>query len=108
MTLYRFLRIYISLFVGIVCTSSITLFLLVWIAENSHITADSLHRDFQTVYTLTTDQWLRDPQLRGAVELRWVWVSLALALAVGLFPEERANRIFYWLVSVQMYARTCS
>lgn len=97
MALSHFLRIYISLFVGIVCTSCVSLFLLVWIVNNSNVSVDSLHRDFQTVYILTTDQWSRNPQLRIAIELRWLWISSGIVLAIGLFPNERANRLLRWL-----------
>lgn len=106
LTLYHFLKIYISLFLGVVCTSSASLFLLVWITNNSHISIDSLHHDFQTVYVLTTDQWSRDPQLRTAIELRWLWASLSIVLAVGLFPNERAKKLFGLLVSAKLYIRT--
>ena len=103
MTLGRFLRIYISLFIGIVCTSSISLFLLAWIVNNQNISVNSLHHDFQTVYIVTTDQWLHNSQLRAAIELRWLWVSSSLALTIGLFPSEIANRLLRWLTSVKMY-----
>jgi hypothetical protein len=53
MTLYNFLRIYISLLIGIVCTTSVSLFLLAWIVNDSNISFDSLHHDFQTVFVLT-------------------------------------------------------
>ncbi|KAF9778694.1 GPCR fungal pheromone mating factor [Thelephora terrestris] len=106
LTLYCFLRLYVSLFIGIVCTSSISLFLLAWVIDNSNISVNSLHHDFQTVYILTTDQWLRNPQLRTAVELRWLWISSSLVLAFGLFPNERAKQLFGWLASVKVYVRT--
>jgi hypothetical protein len=83
MTLSHFLRIYISLFVGIVCTSSVSLFLLVWIVNDSNVSVDSLHRDFQTVYILTTDQWSRNPQLRTASRI---------AVALGIFGHRTRHR----------------
>lgn len=108
LTLCRFLRMYISLCIGIVCTSSISLFLLVWIVDNSNISVNSLHHDFQTVYILTADQWSRNPQLRTAVELRWLWVFSSVVLTIGLFPNERARRLLGWLTSVKAYVRTRS
>lgn len=106
LTLCLFLRIYVSMFIGIVCTSSISLFLLAWIVNNSNASVNSLHHDFQTVFILTTDRWSRNPQLRTAVELRWLWVSSSVLLTIGLFPNERAKRLLGLLVSVKGYART--
>ena len=106
MTLSRFLRLYISLFIGIVCTSSVSLFLLVWVVNDPNISVDSLHHDFQTVYVLTTDQWSRNPQLRTAVELRWLWAFLSIVLTVGLFPNERLNQLLRWLAPVKVHVRT--
>ena len=101
----RLLRVSISLFLGTVCTSSIALFLLLWITSNSRISVDSLHHDFQTVYIVTTDQWTRDPRLRTAVELRWLWASLSVVLGIGLFPKERVGQVVGWFASVKMYIR---
>jgi len=106
MTLFRFLRIYLSLFIGVVCTSSVSLFLLVWIVNSPGIPVDSLHHDFQTVYILTTDQWSHNPQLRTAIQLRWLWASSSVALAIGLFPTERANQLLRWLASAKVYVLT--
>lgn len=104
-TLCYFLRIYVSLFIGVVCTSSISLFVLIWIFSRSNISVDSLHHDFQTVYILTTDQWSHNPQLHTAIELRWLWLSSSIALTIGLFSNERTNRLIRWLTSVKVYIR---
>jgi hypothetical protein len=100
--------VYVSLFIGIFCTGSISLFLLVWIVDRSNISVDLLRHDFQTVYILTTDQWSRNPHLRTAVELRWLWAFSNLTLLIGLFPQERTSQIHGWLASVEMYTRTRS
>lgn len=100
------LRTLASLFVGVVCTSSASLLLLVWIVNNPNISVNSLHHDFQTVDVLPTNQWSHNPKLRAAVELRWLWLSSSFALMIGLFPKERANRLLAWFVSVKMYFRT--
>lgn len=105
-TLGQFLRIYISLFIGIICTSSVSLFLLVWIVNDSNISFDSLDHDFQTVYILTTDQWSSNPQLRAAIELRWLWVFSSIVLTIGLFPSERAHQLLRWLASIKTCVRT--
>ncbi|KAF9651327.1 STE3-domain-containing protein [Thelephora ganbajun] len=106
MTFCHFLRLSVSTFLGIVCTSSISLFLLLWIINDSNISVNSLHHDFQTVYIITTDRWSRNPQLRTAVKLRWLWASMSFALTIGLFPKERADRLLGWLASAKVYART--
>ena len=108
MTLHHLLRLSTPLFLGIMCTGSFSLFLLLSIVNNSDISVNSLHRDFQTVYIITTDQWSRNPQLRAAVELRWLWASLSFSLAIGLFPKERANRLFGWLAAPKLYVRARS
>jgi len=105
MTRERLLRVSISLFLGTVCTSSIALFLLLRITSNSQISVDSLHHDFQTVYIITADQWTRNPWLRTAVELRWLWASLSVVLGIGLFPKERIGQVVGWFASVKMYIR---
>jgi len=102
------LRLSISLFLGIVCTCSASLFLLLWIVNNSNISVNSLHHDFQTVYIVSADRWLRNPQLRTAVELRWLWAALGFALTIGLFPKERADRLLGWLAAAKLYIRTRS
>ena len=107
-TLHHLLRPSISLFLGIICTSSFSLFLLLSIVNNSNISVNSLHHDFQTVYIITTDRWLRNPQFRAAVELRWLWASLGFALAIGLLPKERADRLLGWLVATKLYIRARS
>lgn len=107
MTLYH-LRLSISLFLGIICTSSFSLFFLLSILNNPKISVNSLHHGFQTVYTITTDLWSRNPQLRTAVELRWLWVSLSFALTIGLLPEGRADRLPGWLAVAKLYVRTRS
>jgi hypothetical protein len=106
MTFCHLLRLSISLFLGIVSTGSISLFLLLSIVNNSNISVNSLHHDFQTVYTITADRWLRNPQLRTEVELRWLWASLNFALTIGLFPKERADRLLGWLAAARVYVRT--
>jgi hypothetical protein len=101
------LRTLVSLFVGVICTSSVSLLLLVWIVNNNpNISVNSLHHDFQTVDILPTDQWFHNPKLRTAVELRWLCLSSSFALLIGLFPKERANRLLVWFVSVKVYFRT--
>lgn len=91
------------MFLGIVCTSSIALFLLLWTTSKSGISVDSLHHDFQTVYIITTDQWTRNPRFRTAVELRWLWVALSFVFGIGLFPKERVGQVVGWFASVKMY-----
>jgi len=107
-TIHHLLRPSTSLFLGIICTSSFSLFLLLSIVNNSSISVNSLHHDFQTVYIITTDQWSRNPQFRAAVELRWVWASLGFALTIGLLPKERADRLLGWLAATKLYIRTRS
>ena len=106
MTVRHLLRLSISLFLGIVCTGSVSLFLLLSIINDSNISVNSLHHDFQTVYIITADQWSRSPQLRTAVELRWLWASLSFTLTIGLLPKERANRLLGWLAAAKVYVRT--
>jgi hypothetical protein len=106
MTPYNFLRIYISLLIGIICTTSVSLFLLAWIINSSNISVDSLHHDFQTILVITADQWSHNPELRTAIDLRWLLLSSSIALMVGLFPNDRANRLLRWLASIKMYVRT--
>ena len=102
-TLHHLLRVSTSLFLGIICTSSFSLFLLLSIVNNSKISVNSLLHDFQTVYIISTDRWSRSPQFRAAVELRWLWASLGFALAIGSLPKERADRLVGWLATAKLY-----
>jgi len=108
MTSHHLLRISTSMFLGIICTSSFSLFLLLSIVNNSSISVNSLHHDFQTVYIITTDRWSRNPQFRAAVELRWLWASLGFALTTGLLPKERADRLLGWWAATKLYVRVRS
>jgi len=108
MTFHHLLRLSTSLFVGIICTSSFSLFLLLSIVNNSNISVNSLHHDFQTVYIITADRWSRNPQLRAAVELRWLWASLGFALTIGLLPKERVDRLLGWFAATNLYVRARS
>lgn len=101
----RSLRLFISLFIGIVCTSFVSLSLLLGIINSSDLSINSLHHDFQTVSIVPTAQWLLIPPFRAAIELRWLWTSLNFALSVGLFPKERIDWLFGWLASAKMYVR---
>ena len=105
-TLRHLLRLSISLFLGVALTGSFSLLLLLSIVNNTeNISVDSLHHDFQTIYVITTDQWLRNPQLHTAVELRWLWATLGLGLAIGLFPKERVDWILGLFAGIRLYIR---
>lgn len=106
MTVWDFLRLSTSLFVGIICVISVSLPLLLLIVNIPGISVNSsLHHDFQTVSVVPVVQWSNVPGLRSAVELRWLWSSLNLTFFVGLFPKERIDRLVGWMKSVKMYFR---
>ena len=105
MTLHHLLRLSTSLFLGVICTSSFSLLLLLSVVNNSNISVNSLHHDFQTVSIITTDQWSHNPQFRAAVELRWLWASLGFTLTIGLLPKERVDRILGWFAATKLYVR---
>ena len=104
-TLGHFLRLSISLFFGIFCTGSVSLFLLLGTVSSPGISVNSVHHDFQTVSIIPTAQWSLIPQLRNAVKLRWLWASLSFTLSAGLFPKERIDWVVGLLTSARMYFR---
>jgi len=105
MTLKHFLRLSISLFLGIICTTIVSLSLLLLVVNYPGISVNSLHHDFQTVQVVPVIQWSLVPPLRAAVELRWLWASSSFTLSVGLFPKERLEWIVGLLASAKMYVR---
>ena len=105
LTLKHFLRLSISLFLGIICTAIVSLSLLLLVVSYPGISVNSLHHDFQTVQVVPVIQWSLVPPLRAAVELRWLWTSSSFTLSVGLFPKERLEWIVGLLASAKMYVR---
>jgi len=105
MTLRHFLRLSVSLFLGIICTTIVSLSLLLLVVNYPGISVNSLHHDFQTVQIVPVIQWSLIPPLRAAVELRWLWTSSSFTLSVGLFPKERLEWLVGLLASAKMYVR---
>jgi len=105
MTIKHFLRLSISLFLGIICTTIVSLSLLLLVVNYPGISVNSLHHDFQTVQIVPVIQWSLIPPLRAAVELRWLWASSSPTLSFGLFPKERLEWFVGLLASAKMYFR---